>query len=608
MAANLTPTVPGPRPRGKKCCQIDPFLRLSSSLRRFPASLNDANHLEPSIGIFGNTHGLKASQLRGLERLARRRLSPERLVTQELGRELCGWTHETGRQLGVLVDRRGAVTHVMVGDARSIEMPDWGRIRAGRGRLRGFRCIHSHVGDEALNRDDLTDLALLRLDAMVALTTDPEGLPGLAYVAALQPARAGEEAIEHLEPLPPSQLDFDFREWIRAREEEFARQDQGRQVVEGERAILVSVTAGRSKSETEAQIHELEELARSAQVHVADVVSQRRARIDPRFALGSGRLQDLVIRAFQSDVDLVIFDQNLSAVQARNLAERLELRVIDRTQLILDIFAQRASTRDGKLQVELAQLRYRLPRLAQRGEISLSRLAGGIGGRGPGETKLEVDRRRVRSRIGRLERELLKLRSQRDSRRKRRKRRGVPVLSIVGYTNAGKSTLLRSLTRTEVQVEDRMFATLDPTSRRLRVPRDREVVITDTVGFIRDLPEDLVAAFHATLEELQDADLLLHVVDAAEPDFERRIEVVRQVLAGVGVAQIPELLVFNQIDRLPRGLGESIARRQQGVAISALRGIGLGEVIERAETILFDEAAETGHRGEQQPARQGGLR
>ena len=424
---------------------------------------------------------------------------------------------------------------------------------------------------------------------MVALTTDPEGLPGLAYVAALQPARAGEEAIEHLEPLPPSQLDFDFREWIRAREEEFARQDQGRQVVEGERAILVSVTAGRSKSETEAQIHELEELARSAQVHVADVVSQRRARIDPRFALGSGRLQDLVIRAFQSDVDLVIFDQNLSAVQARNLAERLELRVIDRTQLILDIFAQRASTRDGKLQVELAQLRYRLPRLAQRGEISLSRLAGGIGGRGPGETKLEVDRRRVRSRIGRLERELLKLRSQRDSRRKRRKRRGVPVLSIVGYTNAGKSTLLRALTRTKVHVEDKMFATLDPVSRRLRFPREREVIVTDTVGFIRDLPPELVEAFRATLEELEDANLLLHVVDVSAPDFERRIEAVRSVIEEIGLGELQELLVFNQIDKLPPDMGETLARRYGAAAVSALDRTGFAGLLERAEGMLWSD-------------------
>jgi GTP-binding protein HflX len=301
--------------------------------------------------------------------------------------------------VGVLVDRRGSVTHVMVGDSRSIEMPDWGRIRAGQGRLRGFRCIHTHLSNEPLNRDDVTDLAVLRLDAMIAVGTEPDGLPGLAYVGALRPGGGNGDGIEYLDPEPPARLDLDFRDWIRAREEELARQDRTREVGDAERAILVSVTAGRRPHDVESQVDELVELARSADVEVVDVLTQHRPRVDPKFLMGSGRLQDLVIQAFQSDVDLVIFDQNLTPTQARNLAARLELRVIDRTQLILDIFAQHARTRDGKLQVELAQLRYRLPRLAQRADVSLSRLAGGIGGRGPGETKLEVDRRRVRDRI-----------------------------------------------------------------------------------------------------------------------------------------------------------------------------------------------------------------
>jgi len=338
---------------------------------------------------------------------------------------------------------------------------------------------------------------------------------------------------------------------------------------------------------------ELRELARSAGVSIVDTVVQRRGRVDPRSVLGSGKLQDLMIRAFQSDVDLIIVDQNLTPTQARNLAERLELRVIDRTQLILDIFAQRASTRDGKLQVELAQLKYRLPRLAQRADVSLSRLAGGIGGRGPGETKLEVDRRRVRDRIARLERELKKLRGQRESRRKRRTRRELPTLSIVGYTNAGKSTLLRALTRTNVHIADQMFATLDPTSRRLRFPRDQEVIITDTVGFIRDLPKDLVAAFRATLEELSSADLLFHVIDASVPDVERRIEAVREVLGEIGLAETPELLVFNQVDRLAPGVGAAIAARHGGVAVSALKRRGLAALIERAAQILWAEDGAT---------------
>jgi GTP-binding protein HflX len=378
-------------------------------------------------------------------------------------------------------------------------------------------------------------------------------------------------------------------------------------VGDGERAILVSVACGRPRAprsgdgapagaavepfpgtsrDASLEVEELRELARTAGVEVVDVVTQQRGRPDARTLLGAGKLEDLVVRAFQHDVDLVIFDQDLTPVQARNLTERLDLRVIDRTQLILDIFAQHARTRDGKLQVELAQLRYLLPRLAQRADRSLSRLAGGIGGRGPGETKLEIDRRRVRERIARLERELAHLRRERESRRKRRGRREVPVLSIVGYTNAGKSTLLRALTDTEVHVADTMFATLDPTSRRLRFPRERELIVTDTVGFIRDLPPDLVAAFRATLEEISDASLLLHVVDASAPDYERRIAAVREVLGQIGMLATPELLVFNQIDRLPPGAGEAIAQRHGGVAISALERRGLTQLVARADAML----------------------
>ena len=541
-----------------------------------------------AIKVFGNTQGLKASQVRQLEHLFRRRLPPERLVTQEIARELAALSAEIGRRVALLVDRRGQVTHVVVGDARALALPDWGRMRAGRGRLRGLRLLHTHLADEPLTPDDLTDLALLRLDATVAIGIGPDGLPGLAYAAALRPANDADDPVERLDPAPPARLDFDFLEWIRAREEELARLAPTRHVGEGDRALLVSVSTGRSRAEQEMQMAELRELARSAGVQVVGVVSQQRPRVDPKTVIGAGKLQDLVVRALWSDADLVIFDQDLTATQARNLGERLELRVIDRTQLILDIFAQRASSRDGKLQVELAQLKYRLPRLAQR-DGSLSRLAGGIGGRGPGETKLEVDRRRVRERIARLERELARLRRGREGRRKRRGRQGLPVLSIVGYTNAGKSTLLRTLTRSDVPVEDRLFATLDPASRRLRFPREGDVIVTDTVGFIRDLPGDLVAAFRATLEELGDADLLLHVVDAATPEVERRIAAVHEVLDELGLGDAPEILVFNQVDRLPPGVGRSIAARHDGVAVSALRGEGLEELLEQVAKRLWQE-------------------
>ena len=536
--------------------------------------------------VFGNTRGLKANQVRRLERLFRRRVPADALLTQELARELTEISRDTRRQVGVLVDRRGDVQHVMMGTAHSIELPDWGRLRAGRGRLRGLRCIHTHLAGEGLTRDDKTDLLLLRLDAMVTIGVDDDGLPTRAYTAALRPATNDGESLEFLDPRPPAQIDLDFQAWIHDLEEELSRTIGTREVGDGERAILVSVTAGRTADDLDTHIAELRELARSAGVEIVDVVTQQRPRVDPKTVLGSGKLQDLMIRAFQSGIELVIVDQNLTPTQARNLAERMELRVIDRTQLILDIFAQHATTRDGKLQVELAQLKYRLPRLAQRADVSLSRLEGGIGGRGPGETQLEVDRRRTRDRITRLERELKKLGAQRQNRRQRRGRRDVPVLSIVGYTNAGKSTLIRALTKTDVHVADTMFATLDPVSRRLRFPREREVIITDTVGFIRDLPPDLVTAFRATLEELADASLFLHVVDASAPDRTRHIETVRGILGDIGM-QAPELLVFNQIDKLKPGEGEALARRHGGVAVSALKATGLGSLLERAERVLW---------------------
>ena len=394
----------------------------------------------------------------------------DRLLTQELARELAAISREIRRQVGVLVERRGAVQHVMVGDAHSIELPDWGRLRAGRGRLRGLRCIHTHLAGEGLTRDDETDLLLLRLDAMVTVGVSGDGLQTLAYTAAVRPASSEGKGIDVLEPQSPAQLDLDFQAWVRDLEEELSRTVGTRNVGARERAMLVSVTAGRRADALETHVTELRELARSAGVEIVDVVTQHRPRVDPKAVLGSGKLQDLVIRAFRSDVDLVIVDQDLTPTQARNLAARMELRVIDRTQLILDIFAQHATTRDGKLQVELAQLKYRLPRLAQRADIALSRLAGGIGGRGPGETKLEVDRRRTRARITRLEQQLGKLGGQRANRRRRRGDRDVPVLSIVGYTNAGKSTLLRALTKTEVHVAEQMFATLDPVRLEFPIP------------------------------------------------------------------------------------------------------------------------------------------
>ena len=375
-------------------------------------------------------------------------------------------------------------------------------------------------------------------------------------------------------------------------ENELATAARERPVRGAGRAMLVSVATG-DKSAALRSMAELHELARTAGVEVIDEVVQFRHKTDARYLIGRGKLQEVVLRSMQRFADMLIFDRNLSAAQAGAIAEETSLKILDRTQLILDIFAQRATSRDGKLQVELAQLRYSLPRLQGRGD-SLSRLAGGIGGRGPGETKLEIDRRRVRDRISRLEREIEQLSQVRAVRRSRRTRKEMPAVALVGYTNAGKSTLLNALTYSHSLVEDKLFATLDPLSRRLKFPEDRELVITDTVGFLRDLPKDLVAAFRATLEELGEADLLILVLDGADPDHEAKLGAVEALLAELDLAAIPRVLALNKCDLLPPGEGELLARRLGGVAIAASKRQGLDDLLARLEARLWQRGAAAG--------------
>ena len=353
------------------------------------------------------------------------------------------------------------------------------------------------------------------------------------------------------------------------------------------RALLVAIHGQRGRDEADASIHELRELCRTAGVEVADVIVQTRRTPDPKTVVGEGKLQDILVRSMALGADLVVFDRDLSPSQAKFIGDETSLKVLDRSQLILDIFARRAQSADGKLQVEWAQLKYRLPRLVGSSE-ALSRLAGGIGGRGPGETKLEIDRRRARDRIHLLEEKIDQLATDREVRRRQRGKAGVPIISIVGYTNAGKSTLLNSLTNSDVLAEDKLFATLDPTSRRLRFPRDREVVLTDTVGFIRDLPKDLVAAFRATLEELEDADLLLHVIDSSDPRHAQQAAAVERILGTLDLKETPRLLVFNKADRLA-DFGAALAHAENGVAISALKRQGFDGLLERCEALLWRE-------------------
>jgi len=538
--------------------------------------------------------------LRRIEKLYTRRIPPHDIVTPEFARQMAELSHETRRQIGALIDRKGRVEYVMVGDNRQIELPDFKRIRVAMDRFRGLRCVHTHLRGEDLTRDDLTDLALLRLDLMAAIDVDAEtGLPGLIRAAHLLPSTAAElnggerhKPYAFLESRIVSQMDLDFLALINSLEEEMARNRRTTRRAEvRDRTILVGVTTG-SLADAEESMAELQELATSAGVVVLDKILQRRPAIDPRTVLGRGKLDELLIRALQLGADLLVFDRELQPAQVRSLSEATDLKVIDRSQLILDIFAQRAQSREGKIQVELAQLKYLLPRLIVGQDSAFSRLAGGIGGRGPGETKLETDRRRVRDRIHRLEKEIEAQRQRRQERRKSRTRQGLPVISIVGYTNAGKSTLLNTLTKSDVRAEQRMFATLDPTSRRLRLPREQEVIINDTVGFIRDLPPDLLSAFRATLEEISDSNLIIHLVDAANPRWAQQVESVERILGELQMAEIPRLTALNKADLVGEEAMEALLRQMQAPgqreceAISATMAHTLQPLLEKAGAIL----------------------
>ncbi len=550
------------------------------------ATLNRFRKRAPAIEkVHGKTGGLKASHYKLLQNLYRRRVPAHEIISHELTRQISSISHEIKRQVALLMTRKGEVAYVVVGDYKHIWIPDIGSYRLGPGRLKGLRCIHTHLGQEPLSREDVTDLVLLSLDLMVCVQVEKNGIPGAISYANILPTNINGKRWQVNRVPDIGQLNVNFSEMIQSLEEELARTRANYSIKEQEAALLVGVTTGHQWQEEEF-LDELEELAISDNIEVVGRVIQHIKKKDPRFLIKKGKLSEMVLRCVQTGSNLLIFNNELTPAQVKSLTDFTELKIIDRSQLILDIFAKRAVTREGKIQVELAQLKYLLPRLATK-NTAMSRLTGGIGGRGPGETKLEINRRRVRERIAGLNRELNKIKRQRGQRRRLRNQKRMPIISIIGYTNAGKSTLLNSLTRSHVAVGSRLFETLDPSSRRLRFPKDREAIITDTVGFIRNLPKSLMEAFAATFEELHDADLLLHVVDATSPRVEEQIKVVEEILSSLDLKSIPSLLVLNKADLVNPDRTAALSKKMGGIAISAIHPPSLSGLVEKIEAVMW---------------------
>ncbi|BAI81051.1 small GTP-binding protein [Deferribacter desulfuricans SSM1] len=543
--------------------------------------------------LTGELKDLKQSFIKRLEKLDRKRFKTDNIISVELAKQVSALSKEVNRQIGLLIDRQNEVQYVIVGDNRSIFIPELKRFRLVPGKLRGLRLVHTHLYGEPINDDDITDLAMLRLDSLTAIYVDEAGLPKSMDTIYLLPPNIENKTYDYLDEKDVYNQNINFLEFIRELEKEIEDKTAALfQVSSGNNAILAGVF--KSKTEAKMALEELKELARSAGLNVLDTVYQIRNKVDPKYLLGVGKLKDLAIKAYQIGADYIIFDNNLQPSQAKEISKIVELKIMDRTQLILDIFAKRAHTDEGKLKVELAQLKYIMPRLSVKDD-SLSRLTGGIGGRGPGETKLEIDRRRIKDRIAFLNRKLKQISKVRYTQRKRRLQREIPTVSIVGYTNAGKTTLINSLTNSSIYADNLMFATLDTSSKRLRFPEEKEIIITDTVGFIRDLPEDLKDAFKSTLDELYDADLFLHVVDISNPEFRKQIESVNKILEELNLIDVEQILVFNKIDLLDEeSLKELKNEFPKAIFISAINRKTFNELLNRIFYILFRQKVKNG--------------
>ena len=503
------------------------------------------------------------------------------MISIDILKQLCFYSYETGRQLGLLIDRAGKIEYVLAGTSDSITIPVLTRFKLAPGRLRGLRLIHTHPKGDGLDNDDMADLALLRLDSVTACAMDEKGLPKSLDTSYILPPdiNISETQFGSLEDSDPYNQKTDYPLFIEALDDEIERKTIG----------LHTTGVFKSKEESEIYLDELEELARSAGLFIIARMPQIKKEIHSKYVVGPGKLREAVIKALLSGAEYIVYDNSLSPSQSRAVSEFTELKILDRTQLILDIFARRAVSNEGKIRVELAQLKYILPRLNVKDD-SLSRLTGGIGGRGPGETKLEIDKRRITERIAFLNDKLKKAEQARDIQRAKREKNSLPVVSIIGYTNAGKSTLLNSLTKSDVYADNLLFATLDTSSKRIRFPKEKDVIITDTVGFIRDLPANLAGAFKSTLEELHNADMFLHVVDISDKHFRKHIKSVEKVLEEMNLLEKERLIVFNKIDKISSEQLEEIEKEYpNAVYVSALNRKSFDNMLVKISYYFFKE-------------------
>lgn len=547
--------------------------------------------------IKGNIKGIRDSVIAELQKLYDMQ-SPQ-LVSRELAVKLADITEYINREISVYITRSGQIIEIAVGDNATVELPSFSG-RRGAGRLSGIRCIHTHPGGNPyLSGVDISALKNNKYDAMIAIgVVSPDFTKSELTFGLITGIDSNENyTAECYGPYSIEDAEnINFVNTVSTIERILDKQTGTASLqVMSERAILIGMEWGRNDSlwTVDDSLEELKQLADTAGATVIKKFIQKRPKPDPAFFIGRGKVQELALYAQQENIDLCIFDDELSPAQQRNIESVMGIRILDRTALILDIFAQRARTNEGKLQVELAQLQYTLPRIMGKG-LMLSRLGGGIGTRGPGETKLEVDRRRIRDRIAFIKDQIEKVKAVRSLHRSKRKKNNVFEVSLVGYTNAGKSTLLNTLTNSDIYAKDQLFATLDPTTRQLTLPNKQEIIITDTVGFIQRLPHQLIAAFHSTLEVVTEADLLVHVIDVSHELYKEQAAAVHEVLKEIGAESKPVITVYNKIDKLPPDskLADRLALEEDTVCISAAKKLNLESLQQMIESHLKSKAVE----------------